>query len=140
MMKTLYETTISNTGGRSGVVQSPDSVFMLEVATPPELGGKQTTATNPEQLFAAGYSACFNSALEYQLKKSNVEIKKSTVTATVMLKTDPADNGVKLEVELEVKIEGLDEETANKYVKLAHDYCPYSKAIKGNVNVTVSVA
>lgn len=139
-MKTLYETTVNNTGGRSGVVQSPDSTFMLEVATPPELGGKPTTATNPEQLFAAGYSACFNSALEAQLKRNNVKIEKSSVTATVMLKTDPADNGVKLEVELEVKIDGLDDETANKYVKLAHDYCPYSKAISGNVNVTVTVA
>ncbi len=56
-----------------------------------------------------------------------------------MLKADPEDNGVKLEVELNVRIDGLDEETARKYVKLAHDYCPYSKAIKGNVNVTVGL-
>lgn len=139
-MKTLYEATVNNTGGRSGVVQSPDSVFMLEVATPPELGGKPTTATNPEQLFAAGYSACFNSALELHLKKNNVKIEKSSVTATVMLKSDPADNGFKLEVELEVKIDGLDEEAAHKYVELAHATCPYSKAISGNVNVTVTVA
>ncbi|MDR6726276.1 Ohr subfamily peroxiredoxin [Paenibacillus amylolyticus] len=138
-MKTLYETSVINTGGRQGVVQSPDTVFMLDVAAPPELGGKVTTATNPEQLFAAGYSACFNSALEYQLKKHSVSIEKSTVTATVMLQTDPADNGVKLEVELEVRIDGLDEEQAQKFVKLAHDYCPYSKAIKGNVNVTVNL-
>jgi Ohr subfamily peroxiredoxin len=139
-MKTLYETTVINTGGRQGIVQSPDNVFMLDVAAPPELGGKVTTATNPEQLFAAGYSACFNSALEFQLKKHKVEIEKSTVSATVMLVTDPTDNGVKLEVELEVKIEGLDEETAQKFVKLAHDYCPYSKGIKGNVNVSVELA
>lgn len=138
-MKTLYETTVINTGGRQGFVQSPDHTFLLDVAAPPELGGKQTTATNPEQLFAAGYSACFNSALEFQLKKNQVKIEKSTVTATVMLKADPEDNGVKLEVELNVRIDGLDEETARKYVKLAHDYCPYSKAIKGNVHVTVDV-
>ncbi|MEC0124044.1 organic hydroperoxide resistance protein [Paenibacillus pabuli] len=139
-MKTLYETTVINTGGRQGIVQSPDNVFMLDVAAPPELGGKVTTATNPEQLFAAGYSACFNSALEFQLKKHQVEIERSTVAATVMLVTDPEDNGVKLQVELEVKILGLDEETAQKFVKLAHDYCPYSKGIKGNVNVTVGLA
>ncbi|MCM3786191.1 organic hydroperoxide resistance protein [Neobacillus mesonae] len=138
-MKTLYETTVINTGGRQGIVQSPDNVFMLDVAAPPELGGKESTATNPEQLFAAGYSACFNSALEFQLKKNNVKIEKSTVSATVMLQTDPADNGVKLEVELDVRIDGLDEETAHKYVELAHAYCPYSKAIQGNVKVSVNV-
>lgn len=139
-MKTLYETTVINTGGRQGIVQSPDNVFMLDVAAPPELGGQVTTATNPEQLFAAGYSACFNSALEFQLKKHNVTIERSTVSATVALAADPADGGVKLDVELEVKILGLDEETAHKFVKLAHEYCPYSKAIKGNVNVNVELA
>lgn len=74
------------------------------------------------------------------MKKHNVTIERSTVSATVALVADPADGGVKLDVELEVKILGLDEETAEKFVKLAHDYCPYSKAIKGNVNVKVERA
>ncbi|KOO44210.1 organic hydroperoxide resistance protein [Priestia koreensis] len=138
-MKTLYETTVTNTGGRNGEVFSPDNIFNLDVATPPALGGEATTATNPEQLFAAGYSACFNSALEFQLKKHKVEIESSQVTATVRLLADTKDQGVKIGVSLEAHIEGLDLETAKKYVELAHAYCPYSKAISGNVEVDVKV-
>ncbi|WP_433942944.1 organic hydroperoxide resistance protein [Paenibacillus sp. SN-8-1] len=138
-MKTLYETTIVNTGGRNGNVHSPDNVFYLDVAAPKELGGEYTTATNPEQLFAAGYSSCFNSALEFQLKKHSVSIEKSSVTATVQLLADAKDQGVKLGIQLEVHIEGLDIDTAKKYVELAHAYCPYSKAISGNVDVAIEV-
>ncbi|TYR81315.1 organic hydroperoxide resistance protein [Priestia megaterium] len=138
-MKTLYETTIINTGGRSGEVHSPDNIFNLEVAAPAALGGEATTETNPEQLFAAGYSACFNSALEFMMKKHSVEFESSKVTATVRLGVDPADKGVKLEVDLIAHVEGLDLETAKKYVNLAHSYCPYSKAISGNVDVTIEV-
>jgi lipoyl-dependent peroxiredoxin len=138
-MKALYETTVVNTGGRTGEVHSLDNIFNLDVATPPALGGEATTATNPEQLFAAGYSACFNSALEFMLKKHNVEIKSSEVKATVQLLPDKADQGVKIGVALEAHIEGVDLETAKKYVDLAHSYCPYSKAISGNVDVTVEV-
>ena len=130
-MKTLYETTVINTGGRQGIVQSPDNVFMLDVAAPPELGGQVTTATNPGAVVSAGYSACFNSALEFQLKKHKVEIERSTVAATVMLVTDSEDNGVKLQVDLEVKILGLDEETAQKFVKLASTTAHIPKESKG---------
>ncbi len=136
-MKALYETTVVNTGGRTGEVHSLDNIFNLDVATPPALGGEATTATNSEQLFAAGYSACFNSALEFMVKKHNVEIKSSEVKATVQLLPDKADQRVKIGVALEAHIEGLDLETAKKYVDLAHSYCPYSKAISGNVDVTV---
>src|SRR5690606_42076949 len=80
IMKTLFETTMINTGGRDGAVYSPDNIFYLDVAKPQALGGSATTATNPEQLFAAGYSACFNSALELVLEAGKVEIEKSEVT------------------------------------------------------------
>ncbi|WP_046179794.1 organic hydroperoxide resistance protein [Domibacillus tundrae] len=138
-MKPLYETTIINTGGREGEVHSPDNIFNIDVAKPAALGGSATTATNPEQLFAAGYSACFNSALELLLEKGNVKFDSSEVTATVSLFPDKADNGFQLGVKLEVAIEGVDRETAEEYVHKAHDFCPYSKAIKGNVDVELSV-
>lgn len=136
-MKALYETTITNTGGRDGSVSSPDNIFYLDVAKPKALGGETTTASNPEQLFAAGYSACFNSALELILDKDKIEYKSSEVTATVTLYSDKEDGGVKLGVKLEITIEGVDQAIADEYAHKAHNYCPYSKAINGNVEVEV---
>ncbi|WP_432351990.1 organic hydroperoxide resistance protein [Sporosarcina sp. A2] len=138
-MKSLYETTIVNTGGRDGSVFSPDNIFYLDVAKPAALGGEVTTATNPEQLFAAGYSACFNSALELQLEKDKVEFESSEVIATVALYPDKEDRGVKLGVKLEVTIEGVDHSVAEEYALKAHTYCPYSKAMRGNIEVEISV-
>lgn len=138
-MNPLYETTIINTGGRNGSVYSRDNIFNLEVAKPAALGGEVTTASNPEQLFAAGYSACFNSALELQLDKGKVEYTSSKVIATVALYPDKKDGGVKLGVKLEVTIDGVDQAVAEEYAHKAHNYCPYSKAINGNVEVEVTV-
>ena len=138
-MKALYETTIINTGGRDGYVYSPDNIFNLDVAKPAALGGDVTTATNPEQLFAAGYSACFNSALELQLEKGKVDFSSSEVIATVSLYPDKEDKGVKLGVKLEVTIEGVDHAVAEEYVNKAHHYCPYSKALNGNVDVEIFI-
>lgn len=138
-MKTLYETTMINSGGREGSVYSPDNIFNLDVAKPVALGGQPNTATNPEQLFAAGYSSCFNSALDLVLEHDKVEVKKSEVTATVSLIGDKADGGVKLAVRLEVNIEGVDGDKKQQYVEKAHAYCPYSKAIKDTVDVEIVV-
>lgn len=138
-MKPIFETTIINTGGRNGEVHSPDNIFNLDVEKPQALGGNATTATNPEQLFAAGYSACFNSALELLLDQGGVAFESSQVTATVALYPDKADNGFQLGVKLEVTIEGVDQATAEEYVNKAHHFCPYSKAISGNVDVELSV-
>lgn len=138
-MKTLFETTMTNTGGRDGAVYSPDNIFYMDVAKPQALGGSATTATNPEQLFAAGYSACFNSALELVLEAGKVEIEKSEVTATVALIGDKADGGVKLAVKLVVDITGIDETLKKEYVEKAHKTCPYSKAIEGSVDVEISI-
>ncbi|ARF12951.1 organic hydroperoxide resistance protein [Sporosarcina ureae] len=138
-MKPLYETTIINTGGRDGSVYSPDNIFNLDVAKPVALGGVVSGASNPEQLFAAGYSACFNSALEIQLDKGKVEYASSEVIATVALYPDKTDGGVKLGAKLEVTIEGVDQATAEEYAKKAHNYCPYSKALSGNVEVEITV-
>lgn len=139
-MKTLYETTIVNTGGRQGEVHSLDNIFYLDIAKPQALGGEATTASNPEQLFAAGYSSCFNSALELVLEQDKVKVEKSEVTATISLIADKENGGVKLAAKLEVEIFWLDDhELKEKYVKKAHDYCPYSKAVKNSIDVEIIV-
>ncbi len=107
--------------------------------SPPALGGEPTTATNPEQLFAAGYSSCFNSALELVLERDKVTVEKNEVKATISLLGDKVNGGVKLAAKLEVTIEGLDEEKKQEYVKKAHEYCPYSKAIKDTIDVEIVV-
>ena len=138
-MKTLYETTIINTGGRQGTAYSEDNIFNVDIAKPAALGGEPTTATNPEQLFAAGYSSCFNSALELVLERDKVTVDRSEVKATISLLGDKENGGVKLSAKLEVTIEGLDEERKQEYVKKAHQYCPYSKAVKDSIDVEIVV-
>ncbi|EUJ40491.1 organic hydroperoxide resistance protein [Brochothrix campestris] len=137
-MKKLYETTIINTGGRSGEVSSPDNIFYYDISAPTELGGDGGSGTNPEQLFAAGYSACFNSALEVVMQRAQIKTT-STVTGTVTLYGDPVDNGFKIGVILDVQIANVDHETAQALVAKAHDVCPYSKATRGNIDVTLNV-
>jgi Ohr subfamily peroxiredoxin len=136
-MKTLYTTTITNTGGRDGGrSEAADGAFAVDIAPPKELSGKETQAVNPEQLFAAGYSACFNSAINAALRKAGVKYKTSRVTATVHL-LDDAATGFALAVELEVAIDDFSQADNQKYAELAHQICPYSKAVRGNIDVTL---
>lgn len=131
-MKKLYETKIINTGGRSGEVYSPDKSFQYKVATP---GLNVSGATNPEQLFAAGYSACFNSAVEVVMKQEKLT-NKSTITVTVSL-YQSEEKGFYIGAAIEGHIEGVDLATAQQLLDKAHQVCPYSKATKGNIEVTV---
>lgn len=139
MEKVLYETTVISKGGRNGKVFSEDNTFYLDIESPKELGGKATTESNPEQLFAAGYAACFNSALTLILKQAGHTDIDPEVRGTAMLLADKADGGVKLAAELEVRIEGLDQATAEAFVEKAHNYCPYSKALKNSIDIELSV-
>lgn len=138
-MKTLFTAEATNVGGRDGHVSSRDKKIDLDVATPEALGGASSRATNPEQLFAAGYSACLNGALMNILQKSRVSHGQTSVTAKVSLLEDPKDQGFKLGVKLEVHVEGLDQNKAEKYAHMAHEFCPYSKAIRDQVSVTLAV-
>lgn len=138
-MKVLYTTTIINTGGRNGHASSPDGKFAVDVVQPKELTGKDTDATNPEQLFAAAYSSCFHGALESVLRKARAQYEGSKVTAAVHLLEDPADGGWKLGVDITASIKGMSLEEASKFVALAHTVCPYSKATRGNVEVKLAV-
>lgn len=131
-MKTIYETTVVNTGGRSGESAAPDGSFAVKIAGP---GTGVQGATNPEQLFAAGYSACFNSALALVMQKARIRAK-STVTATVSLRSDGAED-FGLAVLLEGHIDGLTAAEAQPLLAQAHQVCPYSKATRGNIDVVV---
>lgn len=137
--KKLYETSATVIGGRNGRVTSEDGVLTLEVRIPKELGGNQTGYTNPEQLFAAGYAACFDSALNLIMGKEQVKPESpSSVKASVALFSN-TNGGFKLGVTLSVTIPGIDKNKALGLVEKAHQVCPYSNATRGNIDVHLNV-
>jgi len=139
MKKMLFETTMINTGGRTGTSFSPDHSFILDIAPDKAISGVETAATNPEQLFAAGYSACFNSALQSVLRRSKVVYESTEVAASVSLYLEPVEHAYSIAVKIRATVKGLPLEEARKWVELAHTVCPYSKAVHGNVEVTLEV-
>ncbi|MCZ8521934.1 MULTISPECIES: organic hydroperoxide resistance protein [Paenibacillus] len=137
-MSALYTAEVTATGGRQGRVVSADGVLDHEIKMPKALGGPGGEGTNPEQLFAAGYAACFDSALNLVIRTKRIpEVTHTSVTAHVSILKDEADGGFKLAVELEVYIEGADREAALALVEAAHGVCPYSKATRGNIEVAL---
>jgi osmotically inducible protein OsmC len=138
-MNAYYTAVVTATGGRSGRVISSDRVIDLDVRLPKELGGMGKRATNPEQLFAAGYAACFDSALEMVMRQKRIKAKGTQVTASVSIGKD-FDRGIALSVHLEVDIPGVDNGIAQELVHLAHQVCPYSKATRGNIDVITRIS
>ena len=135
--KVLYTAVATSTGdGRSGHVVSSDQRLDLDLAPPAELGGSGD-GTNPEQLFAAGYSACFHSALRGVARRAGVDPGESTVTAEVGV--GPEGDLYGLVVTLIVSIPGLDREKARELTEAAHHRCPYSRATRGNISVELRV-
>ena len=134
----LYTATATTQGGRNGRVHSSDKVLDLPLIMPKELGGAGGAATNPEQLFAAGYSACFESALRMVAGKAGKNVKDASITANVTIGKTP-DGGFGLSVELKGKLPGLSKEEAEQLMHTAHEVCPYSKATRGNIDVKLSV-
>ena len=137
MAESIYSTTIISNGGRDGRVFSPDNTFVQNLATPEEMGGQGGNDTNPEQLFAAGYSACFNSALSLILSRNKVNDANPEVEITIELVKDSTDNGFKLAADIQVTLENVSQEEADQYVEQAHQFCPYSKATRGNIDVSL---
>ncbi len=134
-----YTAHASTVAGRNGHVDSSDGVVKLDLTMPKELGGPaKPGATNPEQLFAAGYSACFGSAIGAVAGAEKVTTGEITVNADVTLHADPGPDFY-LSVKLAAKIDGVDRETATRLVHRAHEICPYSKATRNNVTVELSV-
>ncbi|TIX24553.1 organic hydroperoxide resistance protein, partial [Mesorhizobium sp.] len=135
-MPALYSTQARAVGGRAGHVQSDDGLLSLDLAMPKALGGKGG-ATNPEQLFAAGYAACFESAMRFIAGKQKLPLQDASVTANVSLHSN-AQGGFVLGVSLAAETKGLDQAAAEALVSAAHQVCPYSNAIKGNIEVALS--
>ncbi len=131
-MKELYSTTMINEGGRSGTSYAEDQSLSIKIAPP---GSKLDNVTNPEQLFAAGYSACFNSALDLIKRQKNLK-HASTIQVTVKLMEQATFDYV-LAVNIEGHIEGVTLEEAQQLLELTHTVCPYSKATMGNIDVTI---
>ena len=137
-MKNLYKTKVTTQGGRNGHTRSEDGILDMELKKPKGLGGEGGDYSNPEQLFAAGYSACYGSALEVVAKEHKVELGDYSVTATVKLgKTDSGN--LQLSVILDSYIPGVDVETGEKLVNQAHEICPYSRATRDNIDVTLNL-
>ena len=136
----LYTSEATSTGGRDGTVKSSDGVIDVDLKVPKEMGGPGGAATNPEQLFAAGYAACFEGAMRYVASQKKIAIPADTsVTAHVGI--GPREgSGFAIQAKLEVNLPGVDDATAQEIVKTAHeDVCPYSHATRGNIDVDISV-
>ncbi|WP_053406319.1 organic hydroperoxide resistance protein [Persicobacter sp. CCB-QB2] len=134
--KKLYTASAEATGGRDGKVKSSDGVIDTGLSVPKSLGGaEQAGTTNPEQLFASGYAACFSSALNLVIGNQKIKTGQSRVTTTVHLGKD--DTGFGLAVDLKAIIPGVSEEQAQALVEEAHKVCPYSKATSGNIEVNI---
>lgn len=138
-MAHLYTARATAVGGRSGTVRSDDGLLDLQLAMPTELGGKGG-ATNPEQLFAAGYAACFENAVIHVTRTQTDKVRDNDieVVGEVGLVSN-GTGGFNLAVTLDVAITGLDQHKAEEIVQQAHAVCPYSNAIKGNVDVQLNV-
>ena len=138
-MEPLYTAKATANGGRQGKVKSSDGVVEFDLAMPKSLGGSGAEgATNPEQLFAAGYSACFDSALNLVAGQEKKKID-SEVTAEVSIGKD-TDGGFKLSVVLSVSVGGVELDEAKQLVEKAHDVCPYSKATRDNIEVQLNTS
>jgi Ohr subfamily peroxiredoxin len=136
--KVLYTAHATATGGRDGRAVSSDGVLDVKLATPKELGGSGVVGTNPEQLFAAGYSACFLGALKFVAGREKIALPAGTsIEGNVGIGQIPTGFGI--EAELKISLPGLPRAEAEALVQKAHVVCPYSNATRGNIDVTLTV-
>ena len=136
--KILYTAHATSSGGRDGSSKSDDGVLDVKLTTPKGLGGNGATGTNPEQLFAAGYSACFLGAMKHVASTQKIALPADTsIAADVGI--GPIPQGFSIQVALHVTVPGMDKAAAQKLVDAAHQVCPYSNATRGNIDVTLEV-
>ena len=138
LTKVLYTAVATSTGGRAGRAVSSDGLLDVNIAPPKELGGPGG-ATNPEQLFAAGYSACFLSALKHVAGLQKIAVP-ADATATASVGIGPIATGFGLNARMVVNLPGMDRAVAQKLVETAHQVCPYSNATRGNIDVVIELA
>lgn len=135
-MSALYTAHAHVTGGRNGHGKTDDGLLEVNLAVPKAMGGAGG-ATNPEQLFAIGYAACFEGALQLVARRAKATLQDASINSSVSLL--PQGEGFKLGVALEVLTKGVDQATAEQLVAVAHQVCPYSNAVRGNIDVALSV-
>ncbi|MFC4726606.1 organic hydroperoxide resistance protein [Coralloluteibacterium thermophilus] len=136
--KILYRAQATATGGRDGRAVSSDGVLDVRLSTPRELGGTGGDGTNPEQLFAAGYAACFLGALKFVAGREKVALP-ADASIEGQVGIGPIPSGFGIEVELRIALPGLERAQAEALVEKAHVVCPYSNATRGNIDVTLTV-
>src|SRR5262245_24785315 len=136
--KILYTGVATATGGRDGRASSSDNVLNVQLSTPKEMGGAGGPGTNPEQLFAAGYSACFIGAMKFVAGKEKVALPADT-SITGRVGIGPVPTGFAIQLELRIKAPGVPRDTRQSTVAKAHIVCPYSNATRGNIDVSLVV-
>jgi lipoyl-dependent peroxiredoxin len=139
--KALYTATATATGGRAGTAKSSDGVLDLALTTPKELGGNGAPGTNPEQLFAAGYSACFIGAMKAVAGKQKISLPAEvSITSDVAIGPHANKPGAfGIQVDMKITVPGMDRAALEALVATAHEVCPYSNATRGNVDVTLTI-
>ncbi|MFC4348087.1 organic hydroperoxide resistance protein [Kordiimonas lipolytica] len=137
--QTLYTAHATATGGRAGTAKSDDGRLDVTLSTPKGLGGDNGPGTNPEQLFAAGYAACFIGALKAAAGKKGISLP-ADVSINSSVGIGPISGGFGIEAALKVVLPGMDRDAAQALVNAAHQVCPYSNATRGNIEVTLTVA
>jgi Ohr subfamily peroxiredoxin len=136
----VYTASATSTGdGRTGHVRSSDGVLDFDLAVPKEMGGPGGALTNPEQLFATGYAACFHSALRGIARREKITLEDTAITVDVGI-GQRTEGGFGLTVAIEAEIPSVDHATAERLLEAAHQVCPYSNATRGNVDVKLTVA
>ena len=138
-MKVMYTAEVTSVGGRAGHVKSSDGALDVDLVPPPVMGGPGKVGVNPEQLFAAGYAACFSGAMAYIAGQQKVIPGEITINSSVDL--GPRDNnlpGFTVGVAMDISVANLDQAAAEKLVHDAHEVCPYSNATRGNIDVKLT--
>ncbi|GAA3916241.1 organic hydroperoxide resistance protein [Litoribacillus peritrichatus] len=139
-MNAIYTAEVTSTGGRDGKSIATDNSLELALSTPKELGGAGGEGTNPEQLFAAGYSACFIGALKFVANQEKVKLPQDlSVTAKIGIGENSRGVGFSISADLTVTAPGLDKDTVETLVEKAHQVCPYSNATRGNIDMTTLI-
>jgi len=136
--KVLYTAHATATGGRTGTAKSSDGALEVNLATPKELGGAGGPGTNPEQLFAAGYSACFIGAIKHVASTQKLRLPGEVSIATDV-GIGPLPHGFGIQVAMKISIPGMERGAAEELVAAAHQVCPYSNATRGNIDVSLTV-
>ena len=138
-MKKLYEAATKVTGGRTGHVKSEDGPLDLHLSVPKSMGGDGGSGTNPEQLFGAAYAACFGGAIQSVAEHKNITINNEDLSVTATIAFCKEEEGFFLKATLDCYIPGVDLKTGEDLVELAHKACPFSKATRDNITVTLNL-